>query len=232
MKNKVALLSIVLLIPFNFLALDLRKFKQYAQDFKELHSVAKRFPRQIGALTPSSPWLVEEIVKKIPKSNESLNILEVGAGTGIITRGIIKTLNNNDDLDIVEINEELTEYLKSTLDIENKNVSITCSDIVDFDLFKKYDVIVSTIPFTQIPCEIVKKILDKYLSILKDQGTLIYIELLGSKQLGKFFVDEEKKDYKEKMCSIKNWQENNFILRRHFVVRNVPPMIINILKKK
>ena len=235
MKNKFVLLSILLFTTSNFLALGLsKKLKQYAKDCKELHSVAKRFPREIGALTPSSPWLVEEIVSHVPRDEKPLNILEVGAGTGIITRGIIEILKPEDNLVIIEINEELTEYLESTLEINDKNVLVKCSDIVNFGPSKKYDVIVSTIPFTQMPCEVVKNILNKYLSILNDKGILIYIELLGSKKFGQFFIEdkEEKSKYKEKIYFIKNWQKNNFTLRRYFVARNVPPMIVNVLKKK
>lgn len=62
-------------------------------------------PRQIGAITPSSRWLVQALLTAAPVEQAQV-VVELGAGTGVVTDAILKRLPANGRLFVFE-NEPL-----------------------------------------------------------------------------------------------------------------------------
>ena len=69
-------------------------------------------PLQMGSIIPSSPKLGALIAKQIDKRSSS-SILELGAGTGAITKSLIKSGILPGRIAVVEIVPEMAEYLRS-----------------------------------------------------------------------------------------------------------------------
>jgi len=70
-----------------------------------------RFPRQIGAITPSSPFLAKEIVR-LAQVHQSKIIVEFGPGTGTFTKEIIARMPVDARLLAVEADANLALLLR------------------------------------------------------------------------------------------------------------------------
>ena len=81
----------------------------------------KRFlqhPTQVGALCPSSCALCRAMASEIGVENAGL-VVELGPGTGVITRELVRRLPENGKLLAVELDELLCEHLKRTFRSRN-----------------------------------------------------------------------------------------------------------------
>ena len=57
-----------------------------------------------GAILPSGPWLAAALARYVGKGDRPQRILEVGPGTGAVTRRIARAMRPADRLDLVELN--------------------------------------------------------------------------------------------------------------------------------
>ena len=132
----------------------------------------------VGAVTPCSRYVARACTKYLAKHKEPKFVLEVGAGTGAITREIVRHINDGDQLDVVEIDQDYIQYLQKRFG-KLRNVSIFSQDVSCWDTEKKYDFIISTVPFTSLPLDVVVKIIEKYEELIKPGGYIVYVEYNG-----------------------------------------------------
>ena len=161
---------------------------------------------QVGSLTPSSKYLAKSMTKHIKYSDRQtpLTILEVGAGTGIFTKYIIKRMplsqysvvDSYSEFDVVEIDTRFCAVL--TDNITRKfgqlpNVHFLCCDITKLEARKQYDFIISGLPFHSFEPALVSQILGMYTKLIKPGGTVTFFEYIAIQTLKKpFLTDEEK----------------------------------------
>ena len=80
-------------------------------------------PRRVGAVTPSGAALVRAMTDPVRvRAGEPLNVLEVGAGTGVVTRRLVRMLSPGSWLDIAESNPRFADYLQALVDSEQNAV--------------------------------------------------------------------------------------------------------------
>lgn len=153
---------------------------------------------QVGSLTPSSKYLAKSMTKHIKNSERQtpLKVLEVGAGTGIFTKYIIKRMPFKSDFDVVEIDPLFCNVLTRNITEEFgdlQNVHFLCRDITTFETDKKYDFIISGLPFHSFSPALVRKILAMYANLIKPGGTVTFFEYIAIQTLKKpFLTDEEQ----------------------------------------
>jgi phosphatidylethanolamine/phosphatidyl-N-methylethanolamine N-methyltransferase len=147
-----------------------------------------RDPKSVGALVPLSQCVAESLIKplKSKSTNNSWKILEVGAGTGSITRHLISLMGAEDQLDVVEIDQDCCELLAHKFD-QDSRVSIHCTSILDWAPSFRYDFIVSTLPLNSFSAEMVQKILDHFQNLSKEGSLCTYVEYMGLYQLSLVF---------------------------------------------
>ena len=76
----------------------------------------KRFigaPRQVGSVVPSSPYLTRAVLDQIDWSR-ARSIAELGAGTGVFTRSIVRRAQPDAQILVFEIDSDLQRIIKST----------------------------------------------------------------------------------------------------------------------
>lgn len=71
-------------------------------------------PLQMGAVLPSSPTLCRRIVEQVRRGPEEA-VLELGAGTGVVTRALLRAGVPAERLLALEIEAELAEHLGTML---------------------------------------------------------------------------------------------------------------------
>ncbi|HEX7857030.1 MAG TPA: methyltransferase domain-containing protein [Sphingobium sp.] len=80
-----------------------------AADYIRFLKAWVRQPKQTASIVPSSPWLGRLMAAQIDPQGGS--VLELGGGTGALTREILATGLPRDRLEVVEINQQLAREL-------------------------------------------------------------------------------------------------------------------------
>ena len=70
-----------------------------------------KHPKEIGAILPSSPLLGKTMAGFVPK-NENRFIVELGPGTGPITKALVKIGLHQENLVCLEQSERMVKHLK------------------------------------------------------------------------------------------------------------------------
>jgi len=146
----------------------------------------KRFlahPVAVGAVLPTS--LQTARIMADP-ANPNGTILEMGAGTGSITQGILEHIKDPKNLTSVEIDPDLAEEFKKNF----PNVKLVVGDVEEvLRSGQKYDAIISGIPFSVMEAEKKKRIYDLISIKLNPGGVFVAIQysLVSKKELGERF---------------------------------------------
>ena len=128
--------------------------------------------KQTGSLFRSSKFLAEKLTDSLSPKKEMV-IVELGAGDGIITKQILAKIGKNSRLYSYEINENFLPKLQAIKD-ERLTVLNSCVSKIAAD-FKKgeIDMIISSLPLTNIDRTFKKYLMDDVKVILKPEGQFI-----------------------------------------------------------
>ncbi|MDZ7658270.1 class I SAM-dependent methyltransferase [Fodinibius sp.] len=156
--------------------------------------------KQVGAVAPSSKFLAKDLVTQLQNKLsdadcQPLNILEVGAGTGSLTKQIAKHLRPQDSLDIVEIHKKFYQIIGSKYRHDD-NIRIHHADILNFHPQIKYDFIFSSLPYENMPEDITKQIWEKKLNLCLQKAYISYFKYLKFGDFKSDFEEEIVKTYK------------------------------------
>ncbi|MCE5293287.1 MAG: methyltransferase domain-containing protein [Chlamydiales bacterium] len=138
-------------------------------------------PTRVGAILPSSEGLAKEISSEIPKDLKATPrlILEVGPGTGIFSDKIIKRMNPQDELHLVEFDETFANQLKERYK-HISNVKVIQGDILQHEnKGVQYDYVISGLPLNGFKADFVSRVFDKFTQLTKPGGKISYFEYLG-----------------------------------------------------
>lgn len=142
---------------------------------KEKMLFIKKFvtePRTIGSVTPSSPQLVASMLANVNWA-QVRSVAEFGAGTGVMTREIIKRKAPKCELMVFEIDNELRRQLSKETGLEIYDDATKICDTLTQKGIEKVDLIVSSLPYTVLPREVTKAVLDGIERTLDKNGTLV-----------------------------------------------------------
>ena len=109
-------LRLILVILFGFISADAQPTR-----LAWIKGVFRN-PAKVGAIAPCSSYVADELTRYIMhEDRKPLRILEVGAGTGPITKEIIKKMNEDDHLDCIELDAVYCDQLEEKFG-EHENV--------------------------------------------------------------------------------------------------------------
>jgi len=166
--------------------------------------------RKTGAVAPSSKYLANDMVRflaeKIKHSKAPLRILELGPGTGTLTKAIVNVLRPTDQLDMVEINPHFCRMLRRRF--KHPGLKVHYVDLLEYTPKEPYDYIFSSIPYESIPEEVTRMMWDKKLELCKPAGLISYYKYMNFN----FFRCKYEKDLVKRFCVDKT-----------LVFRNLPP---------
>jgi len=124
-------------------------------------------PLKVGSIAPSSPELAQQMVAGIRPNDESV-VLELGVGTGAITKFLQDIVPSKESYLGIEIDKTLVKLLKENfpaLKIVRGNACDTFA-IYQKTGFGKVGYIICCLPFVSLPNEIGEKVLaeiDKFM---------------------------------------------------------------------
>lgn len=128
--------------------------------------------KQTGSIFRSSKFLAEKLTQNLAPTKDIV-ILELGAGDGIITKQILARTGPNSKLHSYEINETFLPKLNAIND-ERLTVLNTCVSKITSD-FKEneVDIIISSLPLTNIEYNFKEQLLKDIRHVLKPEGHFI-----------------------------------------------------------
>lgn len=155
--------------------------------------------KQVGAIAPSSKFLAKDLVaqfrKRISNNNcPSLRILEIGAGTGSLTKQIIKHLRPQDQLDVVEIHKKFFQIVKTKY--RQSNIQAYHNDILNFESDHQYDFIFSSLPYENMPEDICREIWEKKLNLCASEAYISYFKYIKFRNFKSDFEEKVVKKYR------------------------------------
>ncbi|GAB2899055.1 class I SAM-dependent methyltransferase [Streptomyces mayteni] len=140
--------------------------------------------RTTGAIAPSGRRLAAALAAPLRERGPGAwNVLEVGAGTGPVTRELMPLLGAGSRLDVVEANARFVAKLRELTAGEADRVQVHHTLVEQLDTGRSYDVIVSGLPFTNFRPEQVDDIMSRYLELLHPGGALTYFAYTGTRTL-------------------------------------------------
>ncbi len=193
-----------------------------------------RNPLQVGAFSPCSVFVAQEITKYVASDTKqgSLRVLEVGAGSGVLTTDLEKALQKRGGeyiLDVIEIDPEYAALLKKRFE-NNKNVAIHCIDINDFNVEQRYDYLISTLPFNVMDNSVIKQIFQQYEKMVAPNGVLSYVEHMWLPDIKeKTLSGTEKQAFIEKRTIVNSFKDK-YLVETVNVYRNITPLYVHHLK--
>jgi phospholipid N-methyltransferase len=130
----------------------------------------------VGWALPSSPFLVDEVLKQIDWKRARV-LVEYGPGLGAFTTKLLERMRPDATLIALEINPEFYECLKGSL--RDSRLHLVRDSAADIDSvltrlgFAQADYVISGIPFKTIPHPLRDTIVRKTHSILRPDGSFL-----------------------------------------------------------
>jgi phospholipid N-methyltransferase len=139
-----------------------------------------------GAIVPSGRFLAAALARYVAEPGcGGRRILEVGPGTGAVTRRIIAVMRPEDHLDLVEVNERFVARLQVLFQtdplfrrVAARSRVLHCP-VETLDGQGQYDLIVSGLPLNNFPPETVENILGVMSRLLKPGGTISFFQYIA-----------------------------------------------------
>jgi phosphatidylethanolamine/phosphatidyl-N-methylethanolamine N-methyltransferase len=138
-----------------------------------------------GAVLPSGRGLSTALARYVGGNGKVQRVLEVGPGTGAVTRFIVRNLGPDDRLDLVELNPSFAQCLRDDLAADPilrtaaGRTRVLETAIEQLDCQTQYDVIVSGLPLNNFSVETVEQILNTFRRLLAPGGTLSFFEYIA-----------------------------------------------------
>ena len=169
-------------------------------------------PKTTGSVVPSSPFLIKSMLNDVDFKNAKC-IVELGAGTGVITSELAKRIPNNCRLIVFEINKKFADFLKNRF----KEAIIINDSVENINSYAylfndgKVDYFISSLPIALWDKNASKNLPNQIHALLKENGKFVQYQysLKSKKMLGSVF--------------------NNLAIK--FVLLNIPPAFVYTCSK-
>jgi phospholipid N-methyltransferase len=188
----------------------------------------KRF-HTTGAVLPSGPWLAASLARYLDEPAGRRRVLEVGPGTGAVTRRIVDALRPDDHLDLVELNDQFVAHLRNRFATEPAFMAVADLTLIhhcpieELQSEQPYDVIISGLPLNNFSAELVERILGILMGLLKPGGTLSFFEYIAIRSARALVSRGAERERLRGIGRALDQVLQHGEIRRDWVWPNVPP---------
>ena len=200
---------------------------------------ALRDIKTVGSVVPSSPALSRALAAGVLASRGPVRVLEVGPGTGPVTRALLPRIGPADVLDIVELNDDFVRHMEEQVLAPWRaahpgcRVTLHHAAVQDADLQPaSYDFVVSGLPFNNFDSALVESILRSYMQLLKPGGELSYFGYVGAKVVKGAIGGGSGRANIGRIRAIEDGMFAAHAGTRTIVLPNIPPAEVRRLRKR
>ncbi len=134
-------------------------------------------PLRMGTFLPLPSKAGKELIKQMPKLSKDGYVLELGSGSGSLTRFLYEDKDIDKRIICLEIDSKLCEVLRSKfsgIEILNQSAADFEKNI-DQSILSKVEVIVSSIPFLTLDQYVKKQIFQSCSSLLNKGAVMFHV---------------------------------------------------------
>ncbi|MGD3109901.1 class I SAM-dependent methyltransferase [Streptomyces sp. YGL11-2] len=187
-----------------------------------------RTRQDVGAIAPSSARLSRALTRYlIPSPGRPRAVLEVGPGTGAVTRHIAGSLDRLDTLDLIEANPRFADLLRQTY-AGDPRLRIRTGLVQEHEL-GSYDTIVCGLPFANFEARTTQEIFDRLLGALRPGGTLSFFGYVGGETMRRTFADAAERERTFAGLGVLRRILRRHTFRTETVLGNLPPARVHHL---
>jgi phospholipid N-methyltransferase len=206
----------------------------------QFFSVAFRNMKTVGTICPSSPALSRALAGPVAEARSPRRVLEVGPGTGPVTREILRLLEPGDRFDIVELSPEFCEDLDRNVlarwrrEPQARGVAVELHNAAIQDVCLEeasYDCVVCGLPFNNFEIGLVESIMARMLDVLRPGGELTYFAYMGAKAVKRTISDGAGRDNVDAIERLERTLQLSHAGTRRMVLANFPPAVVRRLRK-
>ncbi len=188
-------------------------------------------PNVTGAVLPSSRSLAAAIAEPFRRSPRPVRVLEVGAGTGPITRYLGTILSVEDHLDICEIQPEFASILERDVlskpvfrpHVDAGRVRLLCMPLQRIEGEGVYDFVISGLPMTAFELSDVEQVYATVRRLLKPDGVFSYFEYTWLRRTSAVLSVGRSRARLRAVSAFLSRNIREHEIERHSVFANVPP---------
>jgi phosphatidylethanolamine/phosphatidyl-N-methylethanolamine N-methyltransferase len=200
----------------------MREYRLFWREFRQNFSTT-------GAILPSGRPLARTLARLVRLDQPNLRVLEVGPGTGAVTREIVAALPPDARLDLVEANQGFVDWLeqlrRSDRQLAALGDRLTIHHCFAQDLpgAAQYDVIVSGLPLNNFEPDVVRAILAALRRQLAPGGTLSFFEYIAVRRVRAAISGPCRRRRLQGIGAAIDEILANHEIARDRVLKNVPP---------
>lgn len=191
-----------------------------------------------GAVLPSGRGLSKALARYVGRNGHPEKILEVGPGTGPVTRRIIARMGPEDLLDLVELNESFVNTLRDRLDGDSAfrpaagRVRVFHCPIEELPGDRQYDLIISGLPLNNFEVHEVQRILDAMIGLLAPGGTLSFFQYIAVRRMKALVTGRAGRARLRGIGRLLGELLAQAEVRRDWIWPNVPPAWVHHLRPR
>jgi phosphatidylethanolamine/phosphatidyl-N-methylethanolamine N-methyltransferase len=190
-----------------------------------------------GAVLPSGRFLGAALARFVAQpSQQPRRILEVGPGTGAVTRHIIAALRPGDQFDLVELNSSFVEHLRvrfqsdPSFRLVGERARVLHCPVEDLPADATYHAIVSGLPLNNFGVEDVRRILSVMCGLLEPGGTLSFFEYIAVRRLKTLVSGRAERQRLRGVGQVMGELLAAHELHRDWILPNIPPAWVHHLR--
>jgi phospholipid N-methyltransferase len=200
--------------------------------FDEHRTFLREFRRNFhytGAIAPSSRYLARALARFVGMGAEPQRVLEVGPGTGAVTRRIIQRLRPDDRLDLVELNESFVARLRERFKVDPEfrpvaeRTRVLHQRVEELPEGPTYDLIVSGLPLNNFSAADVRHILATFRLLCRPGGMLSFFEYIGVRPLRSLVSRQTERKRLREVGQVLRELLKGSEIRRECILPNLPP---------
>jgi phosphatidylethanolamine/phosphatidyl-N-methylethanolamine N-methyltransferase len=190
-----------------------------------------------GAIAPSGRALARAMTRHLNGPRQPARILEVGPGTGAVTRRIVRLLRDDDQLDLVELNTTFANLLERRFRVDPAfqrvagRARVHVCGIESFRSDVNYDFIVSGLPFNNFSPAFVEQVLQVFFGLLAPSGVVSFFEYMGVRPLRRLVAGAVERDRLADLDRVLGSFLTRHRFRRDWVFVNIPPAWVQHLRR-
>lgn len=188
-------------------------------------------PSVVGAVAPSSQALARALCEPFQQAAKPGRVLEVGAGTGPVTRQLGTIIGDDDELDICEVQPEFARILERDVmtgadfapGVASGRVRLLQGPVQELACDDRYHFIISGLPLTAFELPVVQEVFTVIRRSLKPGGVFSYFEYLGLRRLTRAVAWGRTRTRIRQVSAYLSDNIRAYQFARRTVLRNLPP---------
>lgn len=209
-----------------------RSIDEYRTFFREFRQTFKT----TGAIAPSGRSLAKAICRPFRDVTTPKRILEIGAGTGAVTKEILRYVGPHDQFDAVELNERFVDVLNDRFEHEAswKKVASRCrvlhAAVQQLPVETKYDYVICGVPFNNFSVGLTREIFRHMVKLVDTNGTLTFFEYLWIRRFKVLLANQDERRRLSGVAQVLGRYLHRYEYKCDTVWVNFPPALAHHLK--